>query len=140
MNVSAGCLTGYRVLKRVVRNVMVDEILQQPLAFRLIRMHGYVNASAVVEAKCAMDRGLSHRAYRQWLAELFLEIGLDMGEADHVEHTVALVVGGEVAGRFGLVCELGIQRLFGLSHAGKFRGEARARLREVVFLLREIQI
>src|SRR5665811_2147971 len=74
VNMRSGGFSGYCLAEGEVGDVLVHQVFQQPAAFGLIGMDSHVDASAVVEAHGAVDRGLAHGADRHGLAELLFEI------------------------------------------------------------------
>src|SRR5450756_2771190 len=91
VNMGAGGFSGYCLAEGEVGDVLVDEVLQQPAAFGLIRADGHVDASAVVKAQRAVCGGLADGADRHRLAKLLFEIQLDVGERAHGEDAIAIV-------------------------------------------------
>src|ERR1017187_6225563 len=62
VNMRSGGFSGYCLAEGEVGDVLADQVLQQPVAFGLIRMEGHVDASTVVEAHGAVYGGFAHGA------------------------------------------------------------------------------
>src|ERR1019366_4563176 len=62
VNMGAGGFSGNCMAEGEVRDVLVHQVLEQPVAFGLIRVDSHVDASAVVKAQRAVHGGLAHGA------------------------------------------------------------------------------
>src|SRR5258708_40312074 len=62
MNMRSGGFSGYCLAESEVRDVLLDQVFEQPAAFGLIRAQGHSDASAVVKAQRAAHRGSAHGA------------------------------------------------------------------------------
>ena len=76
VDVGAGGFAGEGLAKGEKRDAMEGEIADEPLAFGLIGIKGYIDAAAVIEAHFAVDFGLAHGGNGQRLGELGLEGGI----------------------------------------------------------------
>src|ERR1019366_68460 len=88
VNMGAGGFSDYCMAEGEVGDVLVHQVLQQPVALGLIRADGHVDASAVVKAQRAVYGGFAHGADRHRLAELLFQIQLDARERAPGEESI----------------------------------------------------
>src|SRR5690349_22869300 len=74
VDMRAGGFAGDCMAEGEIRNLVVDQILEQPVAFGLIGVDGHVNAAAVIETERPVHGGLAHGADGERLAEALFEI------------------------------------------------------------------
>src|SRR5262245_10271620 len=80
VDMCARCFAGYGVAEGKIRDVILHQILEQPMSFRLIGVNRDIDPAAVIEAHRAVYRGLPHRAHRKGFAELPGKFQVELGE------------------------------------------------------------